>query len=56
MVVVAASGDKCDLIADALRDLKAQHADIEGQRAVEIRYLQVNMPDPGTGGNRLSHG
>ncbi len=46
MMMVAARGEKRHAIAHALRDSQAQHSVVEPHRPFEIRYLQVDVPDP----------
>ena len=45
MVVVAAGGDERGLVAAAVLELEAEHADVEGERAVEVADLEVNVAD-----------
>jgi hypothetical protein len=46
VVVIAPGRHEGRLGAVALHQLKAEHAAIEGERALEIRHLEVNMADP----------
>jgi len=47
VMVVAPGGEKGSLTSVALRDLEAEDAVVEGDRAVEIGDLEVDVPDPG---------
>ena len=44
-MVVAPGGEKRRLVTHPLRDVEAEHAVPEGERAVDIRHLQVGMTD-----------
>src|SRR5438128_11960324 len=46
VVMIAAGRNKCRARAHTLRQLEAEHAAIEAERAVEVGDLQVHMPDP----------
>src|SRR3954447_8844778 len=52
VVVVAAGRDEHGLLAVALRQPEAEHAAVEGQRAVEVGDLEVDVADPGPGIDR----
>ena len=58
VVVIAAGRDEGRLRAHALHQLEAEHAAIEGERAVEVGDLEVDVADPGAGmdGWALRHG
>jgi len=43
--MIAASAEERRRVAHALRDSKAEHAVIERQRTLEIRDLEVDVPD-----------
>ncbi len=45
MVVVAAGREKGGLVADPLREVEAEDVAVEGKRAVDVRDLQVDVPD-----------
>ena len=45
MVVVAAGRDERGLLAVALDQLEAEHAAVEGERAVEVGDLEVDVAD-----------
>lgn len=53
MVVVPASGDERRLSAIPLRKFKAQDAAIEGERTIQIRHLQMHMPNADSRIHRL---
>src|SRR4051794_36155988 len=55
VVVVAARGQEGQLITDAAGDAEAEHVAVEGERAVEVRHLQVHMADLGAGIDRRVH-
>jgi hypothetical protein len=58
-MMVAAGGNERGLIAVALRQFEAQHTAIEAERALEISDLEVDVTDPGSGGDRdrrIGHG
>ena len=48
MVVVAAGREEGGLRAVARRQLEAEHAAIEGERALDIGHLEVDVADAGT--------
>ena len=54
MVVVAAGRDERGLLAVALHQPEAEHAAVEGERAVEIGDLEVDVADPGLGVDRAA--
>src|ERR1700731_5483441 len=45
VVVISAGRNEGRLVAEALHQLEPQHARIEGQRAVEIGNLQMDVAD-----------
>ena len=45
MVVVVAGGDERGLVAHSLLQLEAEDADVETERALDVRDLQVDVPD-----------
>ena len=45
VVVVAAGGDERGLVAVAEHQLEAEHALVEGERAVDVAHLEVNVAD-----------
>ncbi|MEY9881608.1 hypothetical protein ABIA43_003142 [Bradyrhizobium sp. USDA 328] len=57
-MVIAAGGDEGGARAHALHQLEAKHAAIEAERAIEIGDLEVDVADPGAGGDggALRHG
>ena len=55
MVVVAPGGEKRRLVAEPLLELEAEHVAVEVDRPVEVRDLQVDVPDVDAGIDRLCH-
>jgi len=55
VVMVAAGTDKNSTGTIAKRNLKTQEALIKGERAVDICYLQMYMPDPCLRWNCITH-
>src|SRR3954462_1102897 len=53
VVVIAAGRDEGRAGAHALHQLETEHAAIEAERAIEIGDLEVNVADPGAGGDGL---
>ena len=49
VVVVAAGGEECGGVADALRDVEAEDAVVEGECAVEVGDAEVDVADAGLG-------
>ena len=49
VVVIAAGRNERRARTQPLRHLKAEHAAVKRQRAIEIGDLEMNMPDPGAG-------
>ena len=49
MVMVAPGRDEGGLAAVALHQLEAEHAAIEGERALEIGHLEMDVADPDAG-------
>ena len=52
MVVVAARRDERSLVADSLLELEAEDAGPELERAIEVRDLEVHVPDVDSGIDR----
>ena len=52
MVMIAAGRDEGRARTVTLDQLEAEHAAIEGERAVDVGDLQVHMADPGAGIDR----
>ena len=52
VVMVAAGRDEGGARAVALDQLEAEHAAIEGERAVDVGDLEMDMADPGSGIDR----
>ena len=52
MVVVAAGRDEGGLGAIALHEREAEHAAIEIKGALDVGDLEVDVADPGPGGDR----
>jgi hypothetical protein len=53
MVVVTTRRQKRCALSKPLCQLKPQHALIEPQSPLQVRHLQVDMPHPHSGVNRL---
>ena len=49
VVMIAAGRNERRARAHALHQLKAEHAAIEAERAIEIGDLEMDMPDPRAG-------
>jgi hypothetical protein len=54
-MVVATGRDEGGFFAEALLQLEAEHIAVEGQRAVEVGDLEVDVTDVDAGIDRLSH-
>ncbi len=54
VMMITARADKRRARSHALRQFKSQHSAIKSQRPLQIRDLEVDMPDPdaGTDGTR----
>src|SRR5207249_11754803 len=52
VMVVATGREERGVGSVALRELEAQHAAVEGEGPLEVRDLQVNMTDAGSGIDR----
>ena len=46
MVMIATRREKRGLLAEALRQIKAQHIAVETERALDIGHFQMNVADP----------
>jgi hypothetical protein len=55
VVVVAAGRDEGYLLAEALLQLESEHAAVEGEGAIEVGDLEVDVADVDAGIDRLSH-
>ena len=49
VVVIAARRDERRVLAHPLLQLEAEHADVEVERALDVRHLQVDVTDVGRG-------
>ena len=55
VVVIVARGDEGRVLAHPLLQLEAEHADVEVERALDVRHLQVDVADVGARIDRLRH-
>lgn len=56
VMMIAARRDEGRLRAEALHQREAEHAAIERQRTLQIRDLEMDMADAGSGGDGGGHG
>ena len=54
-MMVTTGGDEGRAGAVALRELKAEHAAVKGERALQIGHLQVNAADADAGMHGRAH-
>lgn len=55
VMMITTSGDEGRAGAVALRELKAEHAAVEGERALQIGHLQMNVADANAGMDGRTH-
>src|SRR5215467_13528191 len=55
MMVVAAGAEERRLVARPLHDVESEHVAVEAERTIDVRNLQVDVPDVDTRINRLAH-
>ena len=54
-MVVAAGAEEGRIVAEALCHLEPQHVAVEGERSIDVRDLEVNVPDVDARIDRLAH-
>ena len=55
VVVIAAGAQEGGRLSHPLRHFEAQHAGVERKGAFQVRHFEMDMPDVGTGMNRVRH-